>query len=49
MQSTRARDTLTVSNVGAIGTGENMMPVLVLGGSVAIVALGCARWVWDVE
>jgi len=33
---------LTVSNMGAIGAGESMrpVPVLVLGGSIAIVALG---------
>jgi len=42
---------LTVSNMGAIGAGESTrpVPVLVLGGSIAIVALGHARWVWDVE
>lgn len=38
-----------MSNVGAIGAGESAMPVLVPGGGVAIVALGRARWVWDVE
>ncbi|KAI0292236.1 CoA-dependent acyltransferase [Multifurca ochricompacta] len=45
----RRGGTLTVSNVGAIGAGESAMPVLVPGGGVAIVALGRARWVWDVE
>ncbi|KAK0232681.1 CoA-dependent acyltransferase [Armillaria fumosa] len=41
--------TLTVSNVGAIGAGEFAAPVLVPGGGVAIVAIGRAKWVWDVE
>ncbi|KAJ4488011.1 2-oxoacid dehydrogenases acyltransferase-domain-containing protein [Lentinula aciculospora] len=41
--------TLTVSNVGAIGAGDFAAPVLVPGGGVAIVALGRAKWVWDVE
>ncbi|KAF7973547.1 hypothetical protein HWV62_14910 [Athelia sp. TMB] len=41
--------TLTVSNVGAIGAGEFASPVLVPGGGVAIVAIGRAKWVWDVE
>ncbi|ETW78411.1 hypothetical protein HETIRDRAFT_325266 [Heterobasidion irregulare TC 32-1] len=41
--------TLTVSNVGAIGAGEVAAPVLVPGGGVAIVALGRARWEWDVN
>ena len=41
--------TLTVSNVGAIGAGEFAAPVLVPGGGVAIVALGRARWEWDVN
>ncbi|KAI0249465.1 2-oxoacid dehydrogenases acyltransferase-domain-containing protein [Lactifluus subvellereus] len=45
----RRGGTLTVSNVGAIGAGESAMPVLVPGGGVAIVALGRARWVWDVN
>jgi 2-oxoisovalerate dehydrogenase E2 component (dihydrolipoyl transacylase) len=45
----RRGGTLTVSNVGAIGRGEAAAPVLVPGGGVAIVALGRARWVWDVE
>jgi 2-oxoisovalerate dehydrogenase E2 component (dihydrolipoyl transacylase) len=41
--------TLTVSNVGAIGAGLDASPVLVEGGGVAIVALGRARWVLDVN
>ncbi|KAI0045826.1 CoA-dependent acyltransferase [Auriscalpium vulgare] len=45
----RRGGTLTVSNVGALGAGEAAMPVLVPGGGVAIVALGRARWVWDVD
>ncbi|KAI0285516.1 2-oxoacid dehydrogenases acyltransferase-domain-containing protein [Russula brevipes] len=48
-QLPRRGGTLTVSNVGAVGAGESAMPVLVPGGGVAIVALGRARWVWDVE
>ncbi|KAF8502807.1 CoA-dependent acyltransferase [Russula emetica] len=45
----RRGGTLTVSNIGAIGAGESAMPLLVPGGGVAIVALGRARWEWDVE
>lgn len=41
--------TLTVSNVGGIGAGEGASPVLVPGGGVAIVAIGRAKWVWDVS
>ncbi|TFK18902.1 CoA-dependent acyltransferase [Coprinopsis marcescibilis] len=41
--------TITVSNVGAVGQGEWASPVLVPGGGVAIVALGRAKWVWDVD
>jgi len=41
--------TVTVSNVGAIGAGEFAAPVLVPGGGVAIVAVGRAKWVWDVD
>ncbi|KIL61179.1 hypothetical protein M378DRAFT_26174 [Amanita muscaria Koide BX008] len=41
--------TISVSNVGAVGRGESAVPVLVEGGGVAIVALGRARWVWDVD
>ena len=45
----RRGGTVTVSNIGAIGAGEFAMPVLVPGGGVAIVAVGRARWMWDVE
>lgn len=41
--------TISVSNVGAIGQGEGASPVLVSGGGVAIVAIGKAKWVWDVN
>ncbi|KAI0089932.1 2-oxoacid dehydrogenases acyltransferase-domain-containing protein [Irpex rosettiformis] len=41
--------TLTVSNIGGIGDGEGASPVLVPGGGVAIVAVGRAKWVWDVN
>lgn len=41
--------TITVSNVGAIGAGDFASPVLVPGGGVAIVALGRAKWIWDVD
>ncbi|KAJ3726012.1 CoA-dependent acyltransferase [Lentinula raphanica] len=41
--------TLTVSNVGAIGAGDFAAPVLVPGGGVAIVAIGKAKWIWDVD
>ncbi|PFH46892.1 hypothetical protein AMATHDRAFT_68861 [Amanita thiersii Skay4041] len=41
--------TISVSNIGAVGKGEGAMPVLVEGGGVAIVAIGRAKWVWDVE
>ncbi|KAJ8586585.1 CoA-dependent acyltransferase [Rhizopogon salebrosus TDB-379] len=41
--------TVTVTNIGAIGDGEYAHPVLVPGGGVAIVAIGRARWVWDVS
>ncbi|KAF9643898.1 CoA-dependent acyltransferase [Thelephora ganbajun] len=41
--------TITVSNVGAIGDGDFASPVLVPGGGVAIVAIGRAKWVWDVS
>lgn len=41
--------TVTVSNVGAIGDGDFAAPVLVPGGGVAIVAIGRAKWVWDVN
>ena len=41
--------TITVSNVGAIGDGDFASPVLVPGGGMAIVAIGRAKWVWDVN
>lgn len=41
--------TISVSNVGGIGDVEYASPVLVPGGGVAIVAIGRAHWVWDVE
>ena len=41
--------TITVSNVGAIGDGDFASPVLVPGGGVAILAIGRAKWVWDVN
>jgi len=41
--------TITVSNVGAIGAGDFASPVLVPGCGVAIVAIGRAKWVWDVD
>ncbi|TRM63036.1 2-oxoacid dehydrogenases acyltransferase-domain-containing protein [Schizophyllum amplum] len=49
MEMPRRGGTLTVSNVGAIGQGDFAHPVLVPGGGVAIVAIGRAKWVWDVE
>lgn len=45
----RRGGTISVSNIGAIGQGEHASPVLVPGGGVAIVAIGRARWVWDVS
>ncbi|KAI6020971.1 CoA-dependent acyltransferase [Pisolithus microcarpus] len=45
----RRGGTISVSNVGAIGKGEGASPVLVPGGGVAIVAIGRAKWVWDVS
>ncbi|KAF8123119.1 CoA-dependent acyltransferase [Boletus edulis] len=45
----RRGGTISVSNIGAIGKGEYASPVLVPGGGVAIVAIGRARWVWDVS
>ena len=45
----RRGGTISVSNVGAIGQGEHASPVLIPGGGVAIVAIGRARWVWDVS
>jgi 2-oxoisovalerate dehydrogenase E2 component (dihydrolipoyl transacylase) len=41
--------TITVSNVGAIGDGDFASPILVPGSGVAIVAIGRAKWVWDVN
>jgi 2-oxoisovalerate dehydrogenase E2 component (dihydrolipoyl transacylase) len=41
--------TLSVSNIGAVGAGESAVPILVPGGGVAIVAIGRAKWVWDVN
>jgi 2-oxoisovalerate dehydrogenase E2 component (dihydrolipoyl transacylase) len=41
--------TITVSNVGAIGDGDFASPILVPGGGVAIVAIGRAKWIWDVN
>jgi len=41
--------TISFSNVGAVGQGEYAMPVLVPGGGIAIVAVGRAKWIWDVE
>ncbi|KAI0069890.1 CoA-dependent acyltransferase [Panus rudis PR-1116 ss-1] len=41
--------TVTVSNIGGIGAGEGASPVLVPGTGVAIVAVGRAKWVWDVD
>ncbi|KXN85274.1 Lipoamide acyltransferase [Leucoagaricus sp. SymC.cos] len=41
--------TITVSNVGSIGKGVFASPVLVPGGGVAIVAIGRAEWVMDVN
>ncbi|KAH7104227.1 CoA-dependent acyltransferase [Auriculariales sp. MPI-PUGE-AT-0066] len=40
----RKGGSLTVSNIGGIGRGDDAFPVLVAGGGVAIVALGRARW-----
>ncbi|KAI0324346.1 CoA-dependent acyltransferase [Cubamyces sp. BRFM 1775] len=45
----RKGGTISVSNVGGIGAVESAAPVLVPGGGVAIVAIGRAKWVWDVE
>jgi 2-oxoisovalerate dehydrogenase E2 component (dihydrolipoyl transacylase) len=45
----RRGGTVTLSNVGAIGAADYAAPVLVPGGGVAIVAVGRAKWVWDVE
>lgn len=45
----RRGGTVSVSNIGAVTKGEHASPVLVPGGGVAIVAIGRARWVWDVS
>ncbi|TFY64073.1 hypothetical protein EVJ58_g2868 [Rhodofomes roseus] len=41
--------TITVSNIGGIGDVDSASPVLVPGGGVAIMAVGRAKWVWDVD
>ena len=41
--------TVTISNIGGIGDGEGASPVLVPGAGIAIVAIGRAKWVWDVD
>ncbi|OCH94193.1 CoA-dependent acyltransferase [Obba rivulosa] len=41
--------TVSVSNVGGVGDVEYASPVLVPSGGVAIVAIGRAHWVWDVD
>lgn len=41
--------TITVSNVGGVGAVDSASPVLVPGGGVAIVAVGRAKWIWDVN
>ena len=45
----RRGGTISVSNVGGIGAVDSAAPVLVPGGGVAIVAIGRAKWVWDVD
>ena len=45
----RRGGTISVSNVGGVGAIESAAPVLVPGGGVAIVAIGRAKWVWDVD
>ncbi|GBE78587.1 hypothetical protein SCP_0114760 [Sparassis crispa] len=45
----RRGGTISVSNVGGIGDADHASPVLVPGGGVAIVAIGRAKWVWDVN
>ena len=40
---------LTVGNISVISAGKSAMPLFMPGSGVAIVALGWARWVWDVE
>ncbi|KZT09044.1 CoA-dependent acyltransferase [Laetiporus sulphureus 93-53] len=41
--------TITISNVGGVGDVDSASPVLVPSGGVAIVAVGRAKWVWDVN
>ncbi|KAF9806705.1 hypothetical protein IEO21_08580 [Rhodonia placenta] len=41
--------TISLSNVGGVGDVEYASPVLVPGGGVAIVAIGRAKWIWDVN
>lgn len=41
--------TVIVSNVGAVGAGVFANPLLVPGAGLAIVAVGRARWEWDVS
>lgn len=41
--------TISVSNIGAVGQVDSASPILVPGGGVAIVAIGRAKWVWDVN
>ena len=38
-----------LTRIGAIGAGDFVSPVLVPGGRIAIVAIGRAKWVWDVD
>lgn len=40
---------MIVSNVGAVGAGVFANPLLVPGAGLAIVAVGRARWEWDVS
>ncbi|CCL98917.1 uncharacterized protein FIBRA_00924 [Fibroporia radiculosa] len=41
--------TITVSNIGGVGDVDVSSPILVPGGGVAIVAVGRAKWVWDMN
>lgn len=45
----QANGTISVSNIGAVGNGHFAAPVLVPSGGIAIVAIGRARWIWDVQ
>jgi hypothetical protein len=38
-----------ILTVGNISTGKSAMPLFMPGSGVAIVTLGWAWWVWDVE